>query len=122
MNQTLLKGENWSCASWYTPGSTLGSVEFGNIMWKTQCNKQITLDWDIVYALNPCKEKTLTVWQQAADTVTYYDYVSIPSIMEHKSPTLDEIKWQISGMSAPNLPIDKDRYVDFIAANWDYQK
>jgi hypothetical protein len=32
----------------------------------------------------------------------------------HKSPTADELQKQTKYMITPNLPIDKDRYVDFM--------
>jgi hypothetical protein len=46
-----------------------------------------------------------------------WDYKSIPSDIEHKSPTSIELSLQTSSMIAPNLPIDKDRYIDFMALN-----
>jgi len=36
--------------------------------------------------------------------------------MEHKSPTDEELKAQISNIVSPDLPVDKDRYIDFIGA------
>lgn len=46
----------------------------------------------------------------------------IPSYIEHKSPDSEELKIQTKNMVAPNMPIDKDRYIDFIWAKWQYDK
>ena len=51
-----------------------------------------------------------------------YDYKSIPSIMQHKSPTSEELTAEINSMITPSLPIDRDRYVDFIDVSWNYAK
>lgn len=55
------------------------------------------------------------------DIVNYF-YKEIPSYVEHKSPEPYELYSQIKHKVTPNLPIDKDRYIDFIAANNTYQK
>ncbi len=51
-----------------------------------------------------------------------YYFKSINSYLEHKSPTIDEVNAQLSSFITPNLPIDKDRYIDFISALWNYKK
>ena|GEM_PF-1595711 len=55
---------------------------------------------------------------QACDEIDVYSYYykSIPSYVTHKSPTFDEISEQVKTMIAPNLPIDKNRFIDFISA------
>ena len=53
---------------------------------------------------------------------TEYSYRFIPSSITHTSPTYDELTEQINNMITPNLPIDKDRYIDFISAKWNYKK
>jgi hypothetical protein len=55
------------------------------------------------------------------DIVNYF-YKEIPSYIEHKSPEPYELYSQIKHKVTPNLPIDRDRYIDFIAANNSYQK
>lgn len=62
---------------------------------------------------NPCN---------ACPGKTTYDYKNIPSFIEHKSPTNQEFGSQIQALTSPALPIDKDRYIDFIAANGSYKK
>lgn len=49
-------------------------------------------------------------------------YKKIPSHIVHKSPDAYEIKSQIEARSTPNLSIDRDRYIDFISAKWNYKK
>ncbi|MDP2089997.1 MAG: FG-GAP-like repeat-containing protein [Candidatus Gracilibacteria bacterium] len=51
-----------------------------------------------------------------------FSYKKIPSFLEHKSPTSDELTKQIESMIAESLPIDKNRYVDFVASNGEYAK
>lgn len=49
-------------------------------------------------------------------------YNSIPSYIMHKSPTFEEIRLQQQSMITPSLPVDSDRYVDFVSAIWEYVK
>lgn len=54
--------------------------------------------------------------------VNQYNFKTIGSYITHKSPTSDELKKQVNSLETPNLPLDKDRYIDFIWANWNYAK
>lgn len=45
-----------------------------------------------------------------------YVYKTIPSYIMHISPTDEEFGAQINSMYTPSLPVDSDRYIDFIAA------
>ncbi|MCD5380636.1 VCBS repeat-containing protein, partial [Candidatus Gracilibacteria bacterium] len=51
-----------------------------------------------------------------------YTYKAIPSFIEHKAPTVGGLGEQTNAMISPNLPIDKDRYIDFIGASGKYVK
>lgn len=51
-----------------------------------------------------------------------YKYKKIPSLVKHVSPTPLDLKSQVKQMVTPALPIDKNRYADFIGANGSYQK
>lgn len=51
-----------------------------------------------------------------------YDFKSVPSWVEHKSPTKDEILAQSKSMITPSLPADRDRYVDFVSAKGESAK
>ena len=46
-----------------------------------------------------------------------YRYRSIDSVIHHKSPTPKDISDQSQKLATENLPIDKNRYVDFIRAD-----
>jgi len=46
-----------------------------------------------------------------------YNYKTIPSYIKHISPTKEELSGQIIAKVSPNLPIDVDRYIDFIWAS-----
>lgn len=50
------------------------------------------------------------------------EFKKIPSYIEHKSPWADDLKSQTKVMSTPNMPIDRDRYIDFIWASGQYDK
>ncbi len=52
--------------------------------------------------------------------VQNFNYRQITSHIFHKSPTAEELSSQINALVAPNLPIDRDRYIDFIAADMRY--
>lgn len=45
-------------------------------------------------------------------------YKTIPSDILHTSPTDEEFWAQIGSLFTPSLPIDTDRYIDFIGAKW----
>ena len=50
-----------------------------------------------------------------------YSYKKISSYVKHVSPTPSEFAAQLSNMVSPSLPIDKKRYIDFVAADGSYQ-
>jgi hypothetical protein len=56
-----------------------------------------------------------------SDIVNYF-YKEIPSYVEHKAPEPYDLYKQIQHKVTPNLPIDRDRYIDFMGANNTYQK
>ncbi|MEA3387336.1 MAG: hypothetical protein U9Q66_02945 [Patescibacteria group bacterium] len=45
-----------------------------------------------------------------------YDYKRIPSTIYHKSPDAEELTVQLNNKVTYSLPVDRDRYVDFISA------
>ncbi len=51
-----------------------------------------------------------------------YAYKKISSYIKHISPTADEYAAQLTNQVSPSLPIDKQRYIDFIAADGSYQR
>ncbi|MCP4523052.1 MAG: hypothetical protein GY828_02425, partial [Candidatus Gracilibacteria bacterium] len=49
-------------------------------------------------------------------------FKTIESLYEHKSPTAEEIGLEIASGITPALPIDRNRYADFMANTFDYAK
>lgn len=62
--------------------------------------------------------KSCILW----DWIDTYKFKLIPSYIIHKSPTSEELYKEIKSLSVPNLPVDKNRYIDFIDAKWNYEK
>ena len=50
------------------------------------------------------------------------NFNQIPSYMEHKAPTVSQLWKEIQAWVTPSLPIDRDRYIDFMANDDSYQK
>ena len=50
------------------------------------------------------------------------NFKQIPSYMEHKAPTVNQLWKEIQAWVTPSLPIDRDRYIDFMANDDSYQK
>ena len=63
-------------------------------------------DWDWWTTCEPCPPTTT------------YNFHSIPSYILHTSPTDEEFALISRNMATPSLPVDKNRYIDFIAARW----
>lgn len=94
----------------------------------------LNLDWVSVktYSNTDCASTSSTTdnWDWTTTTTTstqtpttkIYNFHKIASYIKHKSPTSDELYKQTQYMLTPNLPIDKDRYIDFIAADNTYGK
>lgn len=51
-----------------------------------------------------------------------YEYKKIPSYIEHKSPTNQEFGEQLQALTSQSLPVDVDRYIDFVAADGEYAR
>ncbi len=91
----------WSC-SWNTI-----RYENGNIF-----HIKYVSSWDWEWWANSCTP-------QVYKTNSYH---FIPSYIQHKSPSYEEINEQIVSKITPNLPIDRDRYIDFISSLGNYKK
>jgi len=85
--------------------------------WDKVSHLQSTNNYSIIKSKYKKKGNKCSV--KATDT---YNFKFIPSFVTHKSPTYDELSKEISSLMTPNLPIDKDRYIDFIDAKWNYKK
>ena len=90
-------------------------------LWSTCDILSVSLDWNVVksvqWSWTPFNEE-----DSCSPKRTSYTYKTIPSHIEHKSATASELWDQTDAMITPNLPIVKDRYIDFIWAGWDYDK
>ena len=51
--------------------------------------------------------------------LSQYFFKKIYSDIKHKSPNYPELYKQITGRTAYSLPVDKDRYIDFMSAIWE---
>gem|GEM_PF-1349186 len=61
--------------------------------------------------------------ESEGDQVQYdYYFKSIKSHFEHKAPSTDILAPQVKNQVTTNMPIDKIRYIDIIAANSDYTR
>lgn len=98
---------NWSCTTDNNDWKTYWYAKSFDANYKSP-NGDIYLDWNIVLDTN---DNNLT-----------FSYKTIPSYIEHKSPTADELTTQVNAMATKSLPVDKDRYIDFISAKWEYAK
>jgi hypothetical protein len=49
-------------------------------------------------------------------------FKKISSILTHVAPKATTLQKQIKNGTTPNLPVDKDRYVDFVSQSGDYTK
>jgi len=56
------------------------------------------------------------------DLIQTWKFKKISSYITHKSPTSSEIKWEIKATMTESLPVDKDRYIDFIGVKWNLLK
>jgi len=92
-----------------------------NSTWGTLNNYWVNIvsscNWDRKLTDSENKQKE----QEKKQNLTF-EYKTIPSYLEHKSPTSDELSKEIETMTTPSLPIDKVRYIDFISAKWTYAK
>lgn len=115
---------NWESPIWFSCSTENKNFDFNrsfedlykNPVPSDTCEyHNLVLDWSVVSAmsLNLCEE---IIYEY------YYKYMRVDSYVEHKSPLSWEIWDQINSMMSQALPIDKDRYIDFIWANWTYQK
>lgn len=100
-----LFAQNWG--GWLTFGWTC-LIQDLRLWWnslKTQrVAQQCESDWDGWSTCQPC------------GPTTTYNFQSIPSYIVHTSPTDEEFALISQNLSTPSLPVDKNRYIDFIGA------
>jgi len=102
-----LFSQNWG--GWFAFGWTclVQDLRLWGSSLKTQrVSQQCSSDWDGWTTCEPC------------GPTTTYNFQSIPSYIVHTSPTDEEFTLISRNLSTPSLPVDKNRYVDFIGARW----
>lgn len=77
---------------------------WGNSLKTQRVSQQCSSDWDGWTTCEPC------------GPTTTYNFQFIPSYIVHTSPTDEEFTLISRNLSTPSLPVDKNRYVDFIGA------
>lgn len=109
---------NWNCS---TTNQTLAYTKNFNDLYKESVTTSsgFVFWWKVYWSGNVINKCT---WLSCEDGGLKIDFKKIPSYIEHKSPDALELKDQTKTMTSPNLPIDKDRYIDFIGAKWQYDK
>lgn len=68
-----------------------------------------------------CDEPTVRVCSGGTYKKTYR-FKTVPSVMMHKSPTDEEYGKELTSLTTPSLPSDRDRYVDFLNKQDAYTK
>ena len=111
-----LFGTWWTCRTdnrqmWFD----WNHIELNTKPW--ECDLKVYLDWELVKEFKKFPRK-----EDEAVCEEIYRYRSIDSVIHHKSPTPKDISDQSQKLATENLPIDKNRYVDFIRADWKYVK
>nr|MDD3720153.1 VCBS repeat-containing protein [Candidatus Gracilibacteria bacterium] len=110
----------WNCS---TNNLAKGTVNY-NDFYKTYNNLTSKMCWRTSVSLDGkvVKQKFGLSFGECEIITENYFYKTIPSYIFHKSPNQDDLKTQVNSMVTPALPIDKDRYVDFIGADGNYKK
>lgn len=136
---------NWASAVWFSCSTSFQSLSYSANFSDTYKNfptlpvwscetHTLNLDWSSLKTIsnNDCEtswssssessssETTTTI--KKSPVIKTYNFKKIDSSVTHKSPTSPELSAQVQYMASPNLPIDKDRYIDFISADDTYWK
>lgn len=120
-----MKSTAWSCSTDSNDGKTLSFSDNyiekpSSKSTRTNCDINIHLDWKLVKSYPwffPRKKDSTD-----ENCRITYTYKTIDSVIKHKEPTPENIASQSKNLLSPNLPIDKNRYIDFIRSDWKYVK
>ncbi|MDD2566021.1 MAG: VCBS repeat-containing protein [Candidatus Gracilibacteria bacterium] len=91
-----------------------GKIYFNDGKGSTYQNRYIFLDGQKVKEKVENADQCLTNSQYI--TYSKYYFKKIYGVVEHKSPTDEEYGAQLKNMTTPSLPVDRNRYVDFVSA------
>ena len=101
--------ETWKCETLNTRFNL--TKTYNQLLWEN-CT-MVYLDWVAKHSF---------FLDDECSQIDTYHFKTIPSYIMHKSPTSYELTEEISSMVTPNLPIDRDRYIDFIWNGGVYEK
>lgn len=118
-DQNFLTLSAWTCEkktiklNWSSDSNIVKEISYTEaIYWDTyECSSYTVNNSEWVSTTTPSSWKN-----------HIYEYKTIDSFIKHKSPNSSELSSQIDSMVAPSLPVDKDRYIDFISADGSYEK
>jgi hypothetical protein len=89
------------------------------IVTSNDCEKYtLYLDWSPINTIDHSSKSAVPCDQE---TNNDFYYKTIDSYIEHKSPTAEILAGQTRNMISQDLPVDRDRYIDFISAKWEYK-
>jgi len=109
--------------SFATPAQDFSSIIWSGLSIETCTIKTASLWWTIVASGTDPNINSVRWGFEESEPVCpikytkSYNYKSIPSHILHTSPTDSEFWLQTQALFTPSLPIDKNRYIDFIGAN-----
>jgi len=115
--------KDWTCTTINKKTSGSGA-QLESVFWTTawQC-EEISISiawangWDYTYS--NAWPTSSSWWETCSVLKKVYNYKAVDSYIKHKSPTYEELQKQIRAKLPPDLPIDKNRYIDFVSAKWD---
>ncbi len=112
----------WSCRTDNTV-INFDSLSFENVYWSSRPHLSCSNTSNFYNCSFYWENNNSWVWKtyNSSDR-TDVNYKFIPSYVEHKSPSIEELNKQLDNMMTPSLPVDRDRYIDFIWVKWDYIK
>ena len=89
--------------------------------WDYDC-KLPAKKWSYSKSYNDLNSNWLCSWLICTDGNIKYYFSKFKSTFVHNEPSVETISKQIVNGITPNLPIDSERYIDFLNKDWDYQK
>lgn len=119
-NLNFGSSSNWTCRDYPVRKNIDKKFEeiFDSWIWAGACsNISLRLDWAEISS-----ESWDACWDGEESSNSIYSYKTIDSLIEHKSPTLEELQANIESLSSQGLPVDRIRYISFIWADWNYKK
>ncbi len=112
---TCTTDNNWSSRAWWTNYET----KYKTLSSSAPCEiKTLNLWWSAVKTT----DTTSSCMEDENPTVYTFNYKKITSDIKHISPNPEELKEEVWSMIPESLPIDKDRYVDFLSPLWNHIK